>query len=65
MRLVVFVLAWKSRGMQNTPSPFTWKNGTACEKLLNDVGFVAEETRTPAETQMSVVLEAIQVNEKH
>jgi len=26
-------------GKQNSPSPCIWKNGTTCEKLLNEVGF--------------------------
>lgn len=54
-RLVPFALAVKSSGIQNLPSPFTWKNGTTCEKLLNDVGFAAEETKTPPSSSMSSV----------
>lgn len=47
-KLVPLALAEKSKGKQKPPSPCFWKNGFTCEKLLKDVAFIAEETKTPA-----------------
>jgi hypothetical protein len=44
----------KSRGIQNRPSPLTWKYLLTCEKLLKDFGSGRVEISTPADLLMGV-----------